>query len=223
MGHLDAGKGLRYADGMENEQAASEPVEVRETERGGRPWWQICCGGCLLLVIAAIIGGFFLFQTLAGPGIQPIGALPTNYPKDLVPPHLDQAVSMTLARGSSKSKMRQVIYAPVKLFGNMVSSGSGNSAAANSAFDALGKDIASTDTVTIGWKNLQTSQGALTAEYADLFDKAGMEHTSSTNAETHTELITALRQGASVTLQITDQPEVPGVDEVLLVVNYSNQ
>lgn len=200
---------------------------VGDSVREGRPWWQICCLGCLMILVAAVVGGFLLLQGVAGPGIERLAKLPSNYPADLQPYRLGDAASISYLQGKSKGKIREIVFAPVQLVEKFLTGAKekteGGEGDASRAFTSLGEDIKKTDTVTIVWKDLRADRDEVLAYYKQLFQKAGMTMQLEHEDNEPTYLLTGLRVGNYVQVNIEDAPDVSGIDGIIVAVTYSNQ
>jgi len=230
QGHaLDGNLAVRYACGHMNQQGLNGAAveSINETARRGRPWWQMCCGGCLLLVVAAIIGTVILLQTLAGPGIVHLTALPANFPSQITPLHPTEVRSMDYLEGRNKTKVLQTLYAPFRLFtkmtGRQTTEDGFSLTDVNSAFDSMGSDVQKIDTVTMTWKSVRATQPDLLAQYTQQFNNAGLTLKTSHDDADRSDVVTGLREGLFVQLSLKGGVDPQVVDEIQLVVSYSNK
>ncbi len=194
---------------MEQNAAAIEPAET------GRSWAKACCLGCVLFLIAGAITLFVAIRLLAGPGAQPISQLPSNYPADLQLYRISEAGGMTFQEGKNKGRVLEFISLPVKWFSHFSSS---------TQFERGVKDyanvVAGMDRVTVAWTELNATSDEVLVYYANLFKVAGMSDEAIRDEETHTVGALAKRPGAIIQLLLTDTPEVPGVDRIVVSVDY---
>ncbi len=201
---------MRYDLRMpESVQSAIEPAE------NGRSWAKACCLGCVLFVIAGAIALFLAVRFLAGPGAQPIAQLPSNYPADLPLFRLPEANGMTFQEGKNKGRIIEFISLPVKWFSHFSSSTQFEQGIKNYA-----NVVAGMDRVTVTWTELNATQDEALAYYVNLFKSAGMSDEAIRDDATHSVGALAKRPGAIIQLLLTDTPEVPGVDRIVVTVDY---
>jgi hypothetical protein len=196
----------------------------------GRPWFSICCIGCLLVIAAIGIGGFILLRVLTGPTSMTLTSLPDNYPKDLPLYRLEDAASISLVKGSQKSRMLQLLTGPAKLFvqatGGSASSSVGTDLASTTqdiknAISAYSSQLEHQDTLTVTWKNLKASRLDVVRYYEDLFKKAGLKEQATRDDATATDLVFASRPDEAIQIDLQDLPDVSGIDELVITVDYS--
>lgn len=193
----------------------SAPGSVSEI-RVGRPWWKVCCIGCLLLFFAPLIGLVILSHVFTGTSEQALNALPANYPSEIALYHLESASSISYLPGKTKGKMAELLSYPARWFGDASSS-----AAVEQGTQQFVATAQATDRVTITWSNLNAKEEDVMLYYAALFKQLGMTDRATTDDANHSIVDIAQRSDARVEIGMKDTPEVPGVDQIVVTVDYT--
>ena len=183
--------------------------------RVGRPWWKVCCIGCLLMILAPFIGLLILSHVFSGAVAESLNTLPANYPSDIVLYHMEDASSISYLPGKSKGLLAELVSYPARWFG-----GSASSSAVEQGASQYAAVAQATDRVTVTWNGLNVKESDVTAYYADLFKRLGMPDQSSANPATNSLIDVAHRSDASVQIGIQDSPDVLGVDQIVVTVDY---
>ncbi len=211
-----------------------ENPAVGERVREGRPLWQTCCLGCLIAAAALVIAAVVVVRVFTGPGLENISKLPANYPSDLKLYRLDQATSMVLLRGQSRSKMLQTAASPLKLIEtlfkgpNAASSEAGVSASSSAlvqADDTLNRysqQAQNMDTVTITWDKPNVTHLDVLKYYDNLFKQVGMTNRAVTEPTTATDYIVAARDNANMQIHLQTASDGTTISKLVIIVSYAN-
>lgn len=181
----------------------------------GRPWWKMCCAGCLLLLVGFFAALFIVIRGLSGPGAQSLAALPPNYPADLPLYRIEDAVSFQYLPGRSKGKLMETLSYPLAWFSKAMSSD-----AVRSGVQKYTTVLQGTDRVSVTWINVKASRDEVLRAYAELYKKAGMSDEATSDEATHSVAGVARRMDAVIQLYLRDAPDVTGVDQIVVTVDY---
>ena len=208
-----------------------DPIVTNETPQdrtvkevaSGRPWFSICCVGCLLLIAAVGLGVFILLRILTGPSSVSLASLPETYPKDLPLYRLEDAYSISVVQGSQKSRMLKLLAGPAKLFGQLAGGEASSTQDIKNVISDYSAQLEHQDTATITWKNLKASRVEVVRYYESLFQKAGLREQAARDEATATDLIFASRPDEAIQIRLQDLPDVEGIDELVIIVDYSSK
>lgn len=181
----------------------------------GRSWGKTCCLGCFLPLLALGIALVVGIRVLSGPGAQQISALPSNYPADLPLYRLSDARTMTFLPGTAKGKLIEFVSAPIKWFGLAASSTTFERSVKEYAARAAGMDR-----VTVTWTNLNATRSEVLDYYTKLFTAAGLANDAVQDQKTGIVAAVGSRADAVVQFSLNDTPDAPGIDEMVLTVDY---
>ena len=187
---------------------------VSET-RVGRPWWKVCCIGCLLMLLAPVIAIVILSHVFSGVTEQSLSTLPPDFPSDIQLYRLQNASSISYLPGKSKGKLAELLSYPSRWFGS-----SSSSAEVEQGAKQLIDVAESTDRVTVTWSNLNVKEEDVMLYYAALFKQLNMQDRATIDDATHSVIDVANRKDVSIQIGIRDLPEVPGVDQIVVTVDY---
>lgn len=192
-----------------------DTAQTVSTANTGRSWGKTCCLGCFLPVLALALALVVGIRVLSGPGAKQISALPSNYPADLQIYRLSDARAMTYLPGTAKGKMIEFVSAPIKWFGR---------ASSSTTFERSVKEYASRaagmDRVTVAWTNLSSTRSEVLDYYTKLFASAGLSSDAVQDEKTGIVLAGGSRADAVVQFSLDDTADAPGIDEMILMVDY---
>jgi hypothetical protein len=207
-------------------QGTSDFQHQGSVASSGRPWWKACCVGCLLLIIAFVVGVVIFLRAITGPQNQRLSELPSAYPRDLVPSRMEDAKMIIFTPGKTRGQMMRVISAPIKMLTSVIPSSSLDSDTASrfkAAMDGYSQRMDGLDSVTISWKGLDASKADVVEYYSELFKRRGMTEQSFHDEASATDILLATRKDAGVQVKIVDGPDVPGIDDIEVTVDYITQ
>lgn len=209
----------------------AEPVTVSADMRAGRPWWKICCGGCFLFLFVLIVGAALLWRGAGGGrGPQILAQLPANFPPSISFYQLEDAQSIEYFSGSEKNRAFSALLSPLKMFGSVMVStsengteGSASTTAIQRLMDASVSRLEQIDTVTVRWSSLEANRDDVLRFYLESLQRNGFTVDARREAATATDNVIARRDDINVQLMLQDVGDVPGIESLVIVVDYLNQ
>jgi hypothetical protein len=211
-------------------ESTNEPRLVGDEVRAGRPWWKICCGGCFLFLFVLIVGAAFLWRGAGGGrGPQILTELPANFPPSISLYRLEEAQSIEYFSGGEKNRAFSALLSPLKMFGSVMVStsnntdGSASTTAIQRLMDTSVSRIEQIDTVTVRWNSLDVSRDEALRFYLESFQRNGFTVDARREDATATDNVIARRDDITVQLMLQDVGDVPGIESLVIVVDYLNQ
>ena len=187
----------------------------------GRSWWKICCTGCclgIIVLVVLVVAGVRLF---AGSGPQPVDRIPVTFPKQLPLYRVETADEMLYYPAAAKNAMTRIATAPLAWVSQFANT-DGSVGSVQNAIGAQLRRIEGRDTMVIQWRDLQTSREDLLRFYAGALQQAGLPPGKMRRDDAGlADELTSRSTTISFTLLLTDEPRQPGLDRVIIVVEYA--
>lgn len=203
------------------------PKQVGLEIREGRPWWKVCCVGCFALFVIAIVLLTTAWRGWNGGGPHTVAELPTNFPANVAVYRIKDAKTIVYLPGKEKDRLVAMLLSPFKFFGNIMVTDRQAGSDGGQWYDRITEGSVSqlqkVDTVTITWERLKAERGDVEQWYYGELQRNGFGVKSSSNPATATDVIVAQRNDTRVQIQLQDQPDIPDIDSVVMIVDYLNQ
>jgi hypothetical protein len=203
----------------------NEPEVIGSVERSGRPWWQMCCGGCLVVIVIFVVFIGFLMKSYVGQGSIKVLSLPDNFPKDIVPFHLNEVQSISVLSGASKNKIVRVLYAPFQLIANVIKPDQAETKSealeTDAYIEAFSAGASRIDTVTLRWSNITATEEEIMSYYVNQFKQAQLKM-EVVREDDQTQTLTGIKNGLLAEVRVSHAVSSQAIEEVTLVVSRSN-
>lgn len=180
--------------------------------RSGRSFGAAFSIGCLLFFVAAALVSVIVIRVLMGPGAVQLSALPPNYPQDMPLYRAQAASSISYLPGDRKRDIANFLALPLRWMQSMTGY--------TTPFDAYATALEKVDSVTVTWFNLAATREEVLRYYNGLARTAHFVDTAEYDALTGTDSIVAKRSDASLQLLLQDATSTPGIDQLVITVEY---